>query len=76
MQTICALLQTNNHASTSSLHIFYRLDAFLPSNQQRQSTEGNTFWSDIVANMVQVAFRHLRGIEQLTFDLDLLRVCS
>jgi len=32
MQIICTLLQTDNHASTSSLY-------FLQANQQRQSTE-------------------------------------
>jgi len=34
---VCTSLQTDNHASTSPL-IF--LQAFLPPNQQRQSTEG------------------------------------
>jgi len=39
MQIICTLLQTDNHASTSSLHIFYyRPDALPAANQQRQST--------------------------------------
>jgi len=37
---ICTSLQTDNHASTSSIN-FYRLDALLMPNQQRQSTEGN-----------------------------------
>jgi len=37
MQIICTLLQTDNHANTSPLS-FYRLDAVLPPNQQRQST--------------------------------------
>ena len=32
-------LQTDNRASTPQLS-FYRPDAFLPPNQQRQSTEG------------------------------------
>ena len=40
MQIICTSLQTDNNASTSSLHIFYRPMPFLPPNQQRQSTEG------------------------------------
>jgi len=39
MQIICTSLQTNNHASISPLS-FYRMDALLPPNQQRQSTEG------------------------------------
>ena len=38
MQIICTLLQTDNHANTSSL-IFYRPDA-LPGAQPCQSTEG------------------------------------
>jgi len=36
MQIICISLHTDNHASTSPLS-FYRPDAFLPTNQQRQS---------------------------------------
>ena len=39
MQAICTSLQTDNHASTSSLS-FLRARCFLPTNQQRQSTEG------------------------------------
>ena len=38
MQIICTSLQTDSYASTSSLHIFYRM-LFLPPSQQRQSTE-------------------------------------
>ena len=38
MQIICTSLQTDNHTSTHS--VFYRPDAFLPPNQQHQSTEG------------------------------------
>ena len=40
MQIICTSLQTVNHASTSSLHIFRGRMPFLLPNQQRQSTEG------------------------------------
>ena len=36
---VCTSLQTDNHASTPPLS-FYRPDALLPPNQQRQSTEG------------------------------------
>ena len=36
MQIICTSLQTDNHASTSSLHIFYRLNA-LPATQPTAS---------------------------------------
>ena len=38
---VCASLQTDNHATTPPLS-FYRLDAFLPPNQQHQSTEGTS----------------------------------
>ena len=41
MQIICILLQTDNHASTSSLDFFYRLDALPATQSQCQSTEGN-----------------------------------
>jgi len=40
MQTVCTLLQTDNHASTSPLSFFTGRMPFLPPNQQRQSTEG------------------------------------
>ena len=36
---VCTSLQTDNHTSTHH-SVFYRPDAFLPPNQQRQSTEG------------------------------------
>jgi len=39
-QIICMLLQTDNHASTSSLD-FYRPDALPDAHQQCQSTERN-----------------------------------
>jgi len=42
MQIICALLQTDNHASTSSLSFTGRM-LFLTPNQQHQNTEGNKF---------------------------------
>ena len=38
MQIICTSLQTDNHASTSSLHIFYRPDA-LPAAQPTASKQ-------------------------------------
>jgi len=41
MQTICTLLQTDNHTNTSSLNVFTGRMLFLTPNQQRQSTEGN-----------------------------------
>jgi len=39
---VCTLLQTDNHVSTSPLSFFTGRMPFLPPNQQRQSTEGNT----------------------------------
>jgi len=36
---VCTLLQTDNHTSTPPLS-FYRPDALLAAQQQRQSTEG------------------------------------
>jgi len=40
MQTICTLLQTDNHASTSSLDFFAGQMLFLTPNEQCQSSEG------------------------------------
>ena len=37
---VCTSLQTDNHASTPPLLFFTGRMPFLPSNQQRQSTEG------------------------------------
>jgi len=37
---VCTSLQTDNHASTSPLSFFTSRMPFLPTNQQRQSTEG------------------------------------
>ena len=45
MQIICTSLQTENHASTSSLYIFTRRMFFLQNNQQCQSTEGKSIES-------------------------------
>ena len=44
MQIICTSLQTDNHASTSTLSFFYSRMPFLPPNQQWQSTEGIVTW--------------------------------
>jgi len=38
---VCTSLQTDNHASTPPLKCFTGRMPFLPSNQQRQSTEGS-----------------------------------
>jgi len=37
---VCTSLQTDNHASTPTTHVFTGRMPFLPPNQQRQSTEG------------------------------------
>jgi len=42
MQITCTSLQTDNHASTSSLN-FYRPDALPDAQPKRQSTEGKKF---------------------------------
>jgi len=39
---VCTSLQTDNHASTSPLKFFTGRMSFLPPNQQRQSTEGQS----------------------------------
>jgi len=39
---VCTSLQTDNHASNPPLKFFYRPDAFLPPNQQRQSTQAKS----------------------------------
>ena len=39
---VCTSLQTDNHASTPPLSFFADRMSFLPPNQQRQSTEGNS----------------------------------
>ena len=41
---VCTVLQTDNHDSTPSLSFFTGQMPFLPSNQQRQSTEGSTIY--------------------------------
>jgi len=42
---VCTSLQTDNHASTPPLSFFTGRMPFLPPNQQRQSTEGD---SDVI----------------------------
>jgi len=44
---VCTSLQTDNHASTPPLKFFTGRMPFLPPNQQRQSTEGTTTYTDI-----------------------------
>jgi len=41
---VCTSLQTDNHISTSPLKFFTGQMSFLPPNQQRQSTEGNSWY--------------------------------
>ena len=40
---VCKSLQTDNHASTPPLSFFTGRKPFLPPNQQRQSSEGETY---------------------------------
>jgi len=40
---VCTALQSDNHSSTPPLSFYRPDDAFLPPNQQRQSTEGTLF---------------------------------
>jgi len=40
---VCTSLQTDNHASTPQLSFFTGRMPFLLPNQQRQSSEGNSF---------------------------------
>ena len=47
---LCISLQTDNHASTLPLKFFTGRMPFLPPNQQRQSTEGKSFNSDMTNN--------------------------
>jgi len=47
---VCSSLQTDNHASTPPLSVFTGRMPFLPPNQQRQSTEGNTTTSNTVGD--------------------------
>ena len=49
---VCTSLQTDNHASTPPLSFFTGRMPFLPPNQQRQSTEGNTISLYIAANPI------------------------
>jgi len=37
---VCTSIQTHNHASTTSLSFFIGQMPFLPTNEQRQSSEG------------------------------------
>jgi len=39
---VCTSLQSDNHASTPPLKFFVGRMLFLPPNQQRQNTEGNS----------------------------------
>jgi len=50
---VCTSLQTDNHASTPPLSFFTGRMPFLPPNQQRQSTEGNTYLhGDIIDSLI------------------------
>ena len=57
MHIICTSLQTYNHASTSSLHIFTGRMPSLPPNQQHQSINHCNMWctSGIVDDIIFVS---------------------
>jgi len=42
LMQVCTSLQSDNHASTPPLKFFIGRMLFLPLNQQRQNTEGNS----------------------------------
>jgi len=48
---VCTSLHTDNHASTPPLSFFTGRMPFLPPNQQRQSTEGNTQLTKLLNNI-------------------------
>jgi len=44
---VCTSLQADNHASTPPLSFFTGRMLFLPPNQQHQSTEGNSYTTEL-----------------------------
>ena len=56
VQTICTLLQTDNHTNTSSLN-FYRLDA-LPDAQPTVSKHRKYFIADIQHSAFTIQMMH------------------
>jgi len=64
MQIVCNSLQTDNHASTSSLKFFTGRMRFLTPNQQRQSIEGVPYHitpPPYTTTVLQPFFRHHPG---------------
>jgi len=55
---ICTLPQTDNHASTPPLSCFTGWTPFLPTNQQRESTENRTLYQQnlLICNAKMPAF--------------------
>jgi len=60
MQVICTSLQTDNHASTSSLKVLMGRMLCLPPNQQRQSTEGHRV--DVNIDAIGTALFNVGGL--------------
>ena len=55
-------LQTDNYATPAPHHsVFYRLDPFLPPNQQHQSTEGNSLHQRSTHTRLTALFRDYPG---------------
>jgi len=48
---VCISLQTDNHASTTPLSFFCRLDALLPPNQQHQSTRSSNITTYFISQV-------------------------
>jgi len=46
---VCTALQTNSHSSSQPLTFFTGWMPFLPPSQQRQSTEGNYYYTRLTA---------------------------
>jgi len=70
MQIICTSLQTDNHASTSTL-ILQALGALLMPSQQRQSIEGDKF-SQVSTYVFSRCFRRAElnvGSERVKGDM-------
>jgi len=54
---VCTSLQTDNRASTQPLSFFTGWMPFLPTNQQRQSTEGKEISESNIAEIVKSIHR-------------------
>jgi len=70
MQIICTSLQTDNHASTSSLHIFYRPDA-LPAAQPTASKHWRQATADTCKEIQTPKIRALSSVNLLVHLKDM-----